>query len=82
MLEDVPLSFTCRQSCVNETVDLCDSKFRLESLITRDFFIQIAQPQDGRHRMKGKLTNPEFNKILQANLGFVCARTRKKPLAR
>jgi hypothetical protein len=32
--------------------------------------------------MKGKLTNPEFNKILQANLGFVCARTRKKSLAR
>ena len=43
---------------------------------------QVCQPGNGRHRLKGKIAGPEFNKLLQASCGFVCARTRKTSLAR
>ena len=43
---------------------------------------QVCQPGNGRHRLKGKIAGPEFNKLLQSTCGFVCARTRKKSLAR
>ena len=42
----------------------------------------MCQPGNGRHRLKGKIAGPEFNKLLQSTCGFVCARTRKKSLAR
>jgi hypothetical protein len=42
----------------------------------------VCQPGNGRHRLKGKIAGPEFNKLLQSTCGFICARTRKKSLAR
>lgn len=54
-----------------------------ESLFStlRRILPQVCQPGNGRHRLKGKIAGPEFNKLLQATCGFVCARTRKKSLA-
>jgi hypothetical protein len=43
---------------------------------------QIGQPEDGRHRLKGKISAPEFNKLVQSECGFACARTRKRSVAR
>ena len=43
---------------------------------------QICQPEDGRHRFKGRITGTEFNKVLGSQSDFVCARTRKLNLSR
>ena len=53
-----------------------------EKRLTSCFWLQISQPEDGRHRLKGKISGPEFNKLVQSECGFVCARTRKQSVAR
>jgi hypothetical protein len=51
-------------------------------VVTAGCIGQIIQPGNGRHRLKGKISSPEFNKYIQVHGGFVCARTRKKVLER
>lgn len=43
---------------------------------------EIAQPEDGRHRLKGKISCAEFNKLVQNDCQFMCSRTRKQCVAR
>ena len=45
-------------------------------------FPDVVQPEKGRRRLKGKIREAEFNKALQSQYGFVCARTRRKTFAR
>ena len=44
--------------------------------------IQVCQLQSGRHRCKGKIGQPELNKLLQSECGFTCTRSRKRSTSR
>ena len=50
--------------------------------IFHNLFSQIVQPSIQRRRLKTKISAAEFNKLLQANGGFDCGRTRQKAMAR
>ena len=44
--------------------------------------VQIRQPTNGRHRIKGKISSAEFNKYVQAYGDFLCRRTRHRSMSR
>ena len=46
------------------------------------FGLQVIQSEEGRHRLKGKISNAEFSKLVKSECGFVCIRTRKQHIAR
>jgi hypothetical protein len=54
---------------------------RHQSMLT-SICLQITQNEEGRHRLKSKISGVEFNKLVQSECGFVCARTRKQRVAR
>jgi hypothetical protein len=45
---------------------------------------QAVQPECGRRRfrLKGRVSGPEFNKVLERHCAFVCARTRRRCISR
>ena len=74
----LPLLSHARNSLQSRIFYISLLTFRILFLVHR----QIIQPLGGRHRRKGRISCSEFNKMLQSSHGFVCARTRRKSLAR